>query len=388
MDMRKILIVDDKKPNRMLLNKMLQNINETRDCQILEACNGIEAIHLYEESRPDLILMDYNMPEKSGCQAAKEIKEKEGDNYLPIIFVTAMNSDDVLQEALSSGGDDYIGKPFELSVLQSKIHAHLRIKELNENLNEKYEYLAREQELIEHYFEKALRSSYLDSRHINYHMSSLSAFNGDIFLVNKAPEGGLYILVGDFTGHGLSAAIGTLPVSMIFFKMTDKGLSLEALAREMNSQLYSILPTSMFFAVNLMYLDRSGTELLTWMGGMPDSYRIGKNREILQCFPSNHLPMGILSDSEFNGEPELHHVNIGDKIYMFTDGVTEAIGHRYGEMFRIRLEQVLCNKENSRFEDIITEFLEFTGKNEQQDDITMVEFNCQTIESDHIEKCG
>lgn len=380
--MRKILIVDDKKANRVLLQKMLNNIYASRDCEILEASNGDEAINIYGQSRPDLILMDYSMPEKTGCETAREIKSLEGDNYLPIIFVTAMNSDDVLKDSLSSGGDDYIGKPFDLSVLQAKIHAHLRIKELNDNLNEKYQYLSREQDLIEHYFENALSNSFLDKRYINYHMSSLSAFNGDLFLVNKGPNGGLYILVGDFTGHGLSAAIGTLPVSMIFFKMTKKGLSLEALGREINSQLHSILPTNMFFAANLMYLDSSGRELLSWMGGMPDCYRIGQNREILKRLESNHLPMGILSDEEFRGEPELHHVDIGDKLYLFTDGVTEATGHKYGEMYRLRLEQVLSNKKNARFEDIITDFKEFTGKNEQKDDITIVEIHCQKISED------
>jgi len=102
---------------------------------------------------------------------------------------------------LKSGGDDFVGKPFNFEVLQSKIHAHLRIRKLTQEINEQNRelheqnvYLNHEHELIDYFFENALSQSFLDDRYINYHTSPMSAFNGDVILSERGPQGGLYFL--------------------------------------------------------------------------------------------------------------------------------------------------------------------------------------------------
>ena len=381
--MTKILVVDDLESNRTLLHKMLKSISRNNEYEVIEADSGDAAVRLYVECNPDLILMDYNMPIKTGCEAAREIKAMAGEDYTPIIFITAMRADSVLQEALSSGGDDYIGKPFEMGVLKSKINAHLRIRELNSKLIEKNLYLTREQELIEHFFENALNKSFLDRRYINYHTSSLSAFNGDILLSQKGPDGGLYLLVGDFTGHGLSAAMGTLPVAMIFFKMTKKGLPLDGITRELNSQLHAIMPSSMFFAATLIHLDNSGSRLSLWMGGMPECIWMDSERHVKGNFTSKHMPLGILDDEEFEYESEVVDVVKGDKIYVFSDGVTEAKRSYDGVMFGHQLEKVLkSNDDDDHIKKLLRELKNFTDDSEQSDDITMVELTCDKIVAD------
>ena len=223
--MNKILIVDDIDTNRTLLRQTLAAL---KGYDVIEASSGPEAINQFEAENPDLILMDINMPEMDGREATTTIKAQTGDNYTPIIFLTALSAETSLAGALASGGDDFISKPFDVQVLESKIKAHLRIRELNQQLNNKNrqltlhnDYLTHEHELVEYYFESAIRKSYLDRRYIQYHMSSMSTFNGDLLLVDRSFKGGLYMVIGDFTGHGLSAAMGTLPVAMIFFKMAN-----------------------------------------------------------------------------------------------------------------------------------------------------------------------
>jgi len=130
--MSKILVVDDIETNRKLLSKILVAIN---GCNVIEASNGKDAIVQFDKEEPDLILMDINMPEMDGYQSAAAIKEKAGANYIPIIFVTALSADASLAQALASGGDDFISKPFKVEVLESKINVHLRIRELNQQLN-------------------------------------------------------------------------------------------------------------------------------------------------------------------------------------------------------------------------------------------------------------
>jgi len=380
--MTKILVVDDIDANRILLSKMLRMISGEDSYEIFQAGSGDEAVKQYKENRPDLILMDYNMPHKTGCETAREIKALDGDDYTPIIFVTAMNASSVLQDALSSGGDDYIGKPFDIGVLKSKINAHLRIRDLTSKLKEKNEYLTREQELIEHFFENTLNKSFLDKRYISYHMSSISAFNGDLFLVRKGPNGGLYVLVGDFTGHGLSAAMGTLPVAIVFFKMTAMGFSLVEIVKELNFHLHALMPTSMFFAAALMYLDATGTKLSVWMGGMPDSYWMGSNGEIKACLHSKYMPLGILDSDEFEAETEDFDVTKGDKIYIFSDGVTETMNPQGEVMFTRQIEDVLVKSSGNRIENVLAELRKFSGSDELTDDITLVELTCDETRED------
>ena len=371
----KILVVDDIPANRKLLHKMLDVII---DCEIIEAECGSEAIDICTESMPDLILMDINMPNVDGYQATASIKAIASDKYVPIIFVTALSEDSSLSRALGSGGDDFISKPFNARILESKINAHLRIRELNNELSSKNKELIYEQGLIEHFFNTALDKSYLDERMIKYHMSSMCAFNGDLLLVEKFSDSRVYLLMGDFTGHGLSAAMGTLPVAMIFFKMAEKGVPVNEIASELNSQLKKLLPPSMFLSATLIEFDKSKELVKVWAGGMPESYWIGKNGELKGEIISKNMPLGILKESQFKNETVDYTVESGDQIYLYSDGIIEAKND--SEFFgNERLKQALLSNKDNRFEEVLSEFTKFTGDKDQTDDVTLVEFTCTEI---------
>ena len=380
--MNKILVVDDVETNRKLLRQMLVVIT---DCEVVEAVDGKEAITVFESEEPDLILMDINMPVMDGLKSAGEIKKIMGDNYVPIIFVTALNNS-VLTSALDSGGDDFISKPFDAEVLKSKINAHLRIRELNLQLNDKNQQLAKhnehlvhEQSLIEHFFESALNQSFLDKEIIKYHMSPMSTFNGDLLLVERGPKGGLYVLMGDFTGHGLTASMGTLPVAMIFFKMAEKGLPINNIARELNYQLNKLMPISMFFAATLIEINPAGDEMSVWMGCMPECYLMAKSNELKSVITSKHMALGVLKDNQFDEDIEVINIDAGDKLYLYSDGITEACNSE-GDMFGAdRFKQAVVQNGENRFDQILNELKLFTDAHDQNDDITLVEVNCQAI---------
>lgn len=388
--MTKILVVDDVVTNRALLRQALVALN---DYVVVEAVSGKEAISQFEKEKPDLILMDIMMPDTDGCQATTIIKEKMGEDYVPIIFVTALSSEDSLATALASGGDDFISKPFNIEVLESKINAHLRIRELNQQLNIKNNLLLRlnqhlmnEQELIEHFFESAIKQSFLDEEFIKYHMSSMSAFNGDLLLAELAPQGGIYLIMGDFSGHGLTAAMGTLPVAMIFFKMVEKSASVGEIAREINVQLYKLMPASMFFVATILELNARGDIMSVWMGGNPDAYWLNKQGEFKDLITSKHMPLGILNDDEFDDASQVLTIENEDKLYLYSDGIIEAKnadGELFGEQ---RLKDIVINEKENRFDEIISQLKNFTGEHNQNDDITLVELNCLAIAAAKLPK--
>jgi len=116
MNKQNILIVDDSKENRMLLNMMLED-----DYNILEAESGPVCLAMIAESQPDLILLDVKMPEMTGYEVCTTLRKNPDTENLPIIFVSALDSTDERLAGFEAGGDEYIIKPVDGSDLFSKI---------------------------------------------------------------------------------------------------------------------------------------------------------------------------------------------------------------------------------------------------------------------------
>lgn len=116
-----ILIVDDD----IELLKMLKSFLEMKGYEVITAENGVIALRKIER-RPDLILLDINMPMMDGMAVCKRIRDKVS---CPILFLTARDSEQDKVNGLLSGGDDYILKPFSLKELDARIIAHLKREE-------------------------------------------------------------------------------------------------------------------------------------------------------------------------------------------------------------------------------------------------------------------
>lgn len=105
---KRVLIVDDAAFMRMMLKDILtKNGYEV----VAEANDGVQAVEMYKEHKPDLVTMDITMPEKDGIEALKEIRAiDEGAN---VIMCSAMGQQAMVIEAIQSGAKDFIVKPFQ-----------------------------------------------------------------------------------------------------------------------------------------------------------------------------------------------------------------------------------------------------------------------------------
>ena len=126
---RKLLIVDDIKDNRDVLSFLLASIG----FEIREAVNGLEAIRVFEEWRPDAILMDRRMPEMEGFESMTRIRSLPGGDAVKMIMITASALEENRTEAMAAGADGFIRKPFR---------DHEIFSELKKHLNLEYEYKA------------------------------------------------------------------------------------------------------------------------------------------------------------------------------------------------------------------------------------------------------
>ncbi len=381
-----ILIVDDDSTNRFVLQTMLQKAGHN----VYAAADGFEAVELYKSERPDLVLMDVMMPGMDGFEATKKIKEEIVDDYVPVIFLTALSDEQALAKCIDSGGDDFLSKPYKKDLLNAKLQAHIRLKHLygtaKRQRNELYEHNERvhsEQVLAQQIYKGMVHAGCLDNSNIQFMMSSMALFNGDVLFGAITPSGCLHIMLGDFTGHGLSAAIGAVPLSNVFYTMTSKGFGISDIVSEMNKKLKDLLPVGMFCAACVYELDPVGNTLRIWNGGIPCAYICNsENTEIKYNVKSSHIPLGILSSEKFDATEDVINLATGDYIYLCTDGITEARNPE-GEMFgEERVKKILSagQKQGPGFASLRQSLKDYCQNNEQEDDMTFIEVRVDPVE--------
>jgi two-component system cell cycle response regulator DivK len=119
---KRILVVEDEEDNRQILRDLLQTV----DYEIIEAENGEQALAAVAKQRPDLILMDLQLPILDGYEATRRIKANPALKDVPIIAVTsyALSGDEA--KARAAGCDDFVPKPFSPRQLLAKIREYLR----------------------------------------------------------------------------------------------------------------------------------------------------------------------------------------------------------------------------------------------------------------------
>ncbi|NNJ71571.1 MAG: fused response regulator/phosphatase [Enterobacterales bacterium] len=383
----KILIADDNSTDRMILTKILQNQN----AEVLAAKDGLEAVEFFQEFKPDLILMDALMPNMDGYEAVIEIKKLAGETLVPIIFLTSLKEASELARCLEVGGDDFLTKPYNKTILEAKIKALERMKSLHDEVRtqrneiQKFnEHMIREQEVGKKLFDKIAHNDNLNTENIRYLLSPMSIFNGDLLLVDTTPSGIVHILIGDFTGHGLPAAIGTLPVADIFYGMTAKGFSVIDIITEINTRLCSILPVGVFCCATICEVNYRDNSLMNWSGGLPDGYLVRPEHGIVERFISRHLPLGVLSPENFSQEVEVRRFETHDRIMLFSDGILEAESPKHDFFSTQQLEKVIAENVNSLdtlYDKLLLALNMFTQSEEQSDDYTLIEYGLQQEES-------
>lgn len=379
----KILVVDDLEANRLLLSHLIEEQGHVA----ISSASALEAFAMYKEQGADMIFMDVVMPGMDVYLAAKQLKEMIADAFVPIIFITALQEEEDLVRCLEFG-DDYLVRPFNQSMFNAKVAAHIRTIDLHkkaqkqhEELNALHITLLQEQTMAQHVFEHAAQASNQSCDNVQSYLSSCSLFNGDVLLVAESPAGGLYIMLGDFTGHGLPAALGTLPLSQIFYSLVLKQISVGDLAREINKVLADLLPNHMFCAAVIAELNNQGDNIKLWTGGLHDTFIVDEQSNIVERISSLHMPLGILPDEEFNSRSIEFSLKPTDRIVLYTDGILELPNEAGEFLGGERFEQIV-QASNCDIKTLCNALAEYAGSRtgsevyddniNHQDDISLV----------------
>ncbi len=128
----KVLVVDDTRTDLRIVTAHVRDLGH----EVITAGSGEEALARYLADNPDLVLLDVVMPGMDGYTVARRIRELAGDDWVPIIFLSAMVEDEHIVRGIEVGGDDYLTKPPRQLVLKAKLTAMERIAHMRQSLIE------------------------------------------------------------------------------------------------------------------------------------------------------------------------------------------------------------------------------------------------------------
>ena len=382
----RFLIADDDASTRIFLRMIIEENGD----EVIEAESGEDAVNCFQRQAdiPDIIIMDVVMPGCGGLHAARQIRNllkstrSKQDIYIPIIFLTGTTSEAMLTECLAVG-DDVMQKPISAAIAEAKIRSlkrHVRtfdeLLKQRQALEKNQQIIDKEHELARNIFSHFMKMNNLGSGNLRIHTSPTSTFNGDIVLCARSPMDSLYVFVGDLTGHGLPAAIAAIPINKIFFAMACKGIAISAIAREINNTLHELLPENIFCAAHLLEMRADGRQVKIWSGGMPSILVSDRHGMYKQKIPCLHMPLGSQAAHEFESSIDTVALTTGDKLYLYTDGVTEscdADGNLLGDN---GLRQLFSRDDQAdRFQQILNLVEHIAVNREEQDDVTLVEIS-------------
>jgi two-component system, cell cycle response regulator len=165
----RILIVDDHEDNVELLRARL----ESWGFETSSARDGAEALAAIESTLPDLVLLDIMMPKIDGIEVARRVKGNPDLPFIPIIMQTALDSTENKVEGLEAGADDYITKPIDFPELKARVNSMLRIKRLQEEIEERERELMEANERLRHMSQTDALTGLENRRHVETRLEEM-----------------------------------------------------------------------------------------------------------------------------------------------------------------------------------------------------------------------
>jgi len=359
----RVLVADDDRLQRSLLETALSSWGY----EVTSVADGMQAWELLQGGESfSLLITDWVMPELDGVALCRKLRQEPRDAYLPVILLTSREGSDHTIEALNSGADAFLTKPFSTSRLLAQIRVAERILGLEERLAEQLRELRIANERLEASLAAAgaVQSSLLPDVSPKIHgvdfewsYQACESLGGDMFNIFRLDERrvGMYVL--DVSGHGPSAALQSVTLSHVLTPFDQQGGILKRIS-ERSGRYEVTSPPEVARRLNRAFplIERSG-QFFTFLYGILDvETRIVRyvkaghpgpivvSRGGVRCLEKGGgIPIGILPDAEY--EEEQLELAPGDSLVFYTDGVLETLSVRREAFGLDRLIQTIGETE-------------------------------------------
>jgi sigma-B regulation protein RsbU (phosphoserine phosphatase) len=374
-DQRKtVLLVDDAPANIQVVTSILKDIYKIR-----VATNGAKALALAKDTPlPDLVLLDVMMPQMDGYEVCTRLKADPETQDIPVIFLTGQTEIEDETKGFEVGAVDYIHKPFSPAVVKARVHTHLVLRGIREQLARQLLTIQKELETARQIQMSILPSSIpqipgLDIAARYIPMTSVAGDFYDFIVVDEKHHG---ILVADVSGHGMPAALiaSMLKIALAaeIAHAADPAQVLMGLNQTLCGKFEHHFITAAYLFVDL----QKGT--LTYAGaGHPPLLMWGQSSAIVRYVEENGLFLGKFPWATYSSR-ELP-LNAGDWCLLYTDGIPETADPTGIDFGTDRFKQVLETDESISADQFADRLLEELSRwsargpfEDLDDDVTVV----------------
>ncbi len=355
-----ILLVDDEPVARLSTAHRLRRLGYT----VLEAEDGARGLKIIRKVRPDLIILDWIMPEMDGPTVCEAIRNDPALSSSQIILMTANDRPEQIAEGLARGADDFLSKSASKQEIAARVQAGIRASALVRQLEHTRDDLRAKQAELEEDLHSAARfvesllpppGSPAPGLHLSWHYRPSLNLGGDLFGVTPwGPEHlGLFIL--DASGHGVSAALRAASL-IAFLRSTD-----------LLKVVGSYDPGRILTETNRRFpMTADGDYFTLWIGALhlPSrklTYATAGHSGAVLCRPQAaaqwlarpSLPVGFDPAVVFAGDSV--PLQPGDRLFLMSDGIYEPLSPG-GEVWgKARLQQVLEQEAARPMDELITQ---------------------------------
>ncbi len=320
-----LLVVDDDLQSRQTLHYFLNQ----HDFDVTEATNGTEALELLKGDRFDLVLLDVEMPGLDGLQVLRQVREMHPAAELPVMMATVQDHGSAVVEALKAGANDYVTKPFDLPVVLARVRTIHALKQAHEQLREANRRFKQELEAAARVQEALLPAAAPRVRGVEtaWHYRPCTELAGDLLGLVKLDEGRICLYVLDVVDHGVKAALLAVMINRVLSRLLAEGgaaLCPAAVAMQLNREFPWDHRTEQFFTLMLGVVDPEAGQFRFVSAGHPGPLHLapGKEPKLLRV-PGSPIGMPV-GWSEGGYEVHCLPLSKGDRLYLYSDGLTEA----------------------------------------------------------------
>ncbi len=315
-----ILIVDDSRMNRMVLHKHLSQ----EGYELIEADSADGALKLLEFRKPDLILLDVVMPEMSGFDLCKLLKERPAIREIPIIFITSLDSTEDKITGLELGAVDFITKPFNTAEIIARVRTQVMLRQMYRTIIETNNRIARDLDTARRIQQNLLpvlsQAALPGNVTFEYAYAPCDEVGGDFFDIFPISDTKIVLYIVDVSGHGIASALMTI-FTKSFISIHAKEVHDPAeLLRRLNRQFFRERFTEKHIIGFLGILDIEQHQLL-WSSAGQSVAPILYSADRQEVLTMSSFPIGLVEKAEYkNARCALPP---GTSLLMYSDGVTD-----------------------------------------------------------------
>ncbi len=328
----KILVVDDVPQNVRLLEISLK----AEGYNVISAYSGQEALDKVRTEKPDLVLLDIMMPGMDGYEVCRRLRENKSTRALPVVMITAYEEKEKKLEAVDTGADDFIRKPFERYELLARVRSLLRAKHLYDELMLVNQRLEDELVMAREVQEAFLPQEYPNVPGLQFSHKYIPTFavGGDFFDIKQLSPGIVEVFISDVMGHGPQAAMITGVIKILLTNLSSSLSSPGYLLSQMNERFHNLMKSGglpIFVTAFCMVIDTVRKKYTYSSAGHPAPFltqdcHSRMERLICEAGPA----LGMIPNTLYeNHEREMEDC---DMLFFFTDGL-EELKNRDGVQF-------------------------------------------------------